>query len=121
MKTQWGKWLLNGLKRPISVGGGEGGIQSFKVSDFRRTCNSTFPRDFGASLGFGASCLGFGYFLRVSLGRKQAGLRFAIAVQEKRIIRNGFFDQLLEQKQFRAVDHGMDAKLESLHRRERLE
>ena len=48
-------------------------------------------------------------------------MRFAVAMHEQRIVSNRFFDELLEQEQFRAVDDCVDAELERLHRRESLE
>ena len=38
------------------------------------------------------------YLAAISLSRQEAGLRFAIAVEEQRIIRDRFFDELLEEK-----------------------
>src|SRR6266545_724243 len=57
--------------------------------------------------------------------RRQVGmdaiLGFAEAVQEKRVVRDGFFNQLLEQEQLGTVDDGVHALLKSLHRCEGLE
>lgn len=45
----------------------------------------------------------------------------AVAVEEKVVLGDGFFDELLEHGDFRAVDDDVDALLESLHRIECLE
>lgn len=58
--------------------------------------------------------------LRVSIRGKDASRRFAIAMHKQRIIGNRFFDKLLEEEQFRAVDDRVDAELERLHWCERL-
>ena len=56
--------------------------------------------------------------LRVSVG---AGLRFAEAAEEKRIVRDGFFDELFDEEQLRRVDDHVYALLEGLHGSESLE
>jgi hypothetical protein len=67
------------------------------------------------------SGLDFAGSLRVSVSSKEASLRFAVAMHEQRIVGNRFFDELLEEEQFRAVDDCVDAELERLHGRESLE
>src|SRR5437899_690967 len=48
-------------------------------------------------------------------------LGLAEAVKKERIIRDGFFDEPLDQKHFGAVDHRVHTLLKSLHRGEGLE
>src|SRR5438876_9687980 len=48
------------------------------------------------------------------------GLGFAVAGQEEIVVGNRFFDELLQQEQFGAVNDRMDALLEGLHRSEGL-
>ena len=50
-------------------------------------------------------------------GRWQPVLRLAETAEKQRVIRNGFFDELFEQKQLGSVDDGMNALLEGLQRR----
>lgn len=57
---------------------------------------------------------------QVIAGEINAVLDFAEAVKEKRVVGDGFFEELLEQKHFGTVDDGVDAVLESFHRHERL-
>ena len=52
---------------------------------------------------------------------EDAGLDVAEALQEELVIGHGFFHKLFEQKQFGAVDDGMDALLEGFHGGEGLE
>lgn len=67
------------------------------------------------------SCLASAALLGVSVSGQEASRRFAIAMHKQRIIGNRFFDKLLEEEQFRAVDDRVDAELERLHWRESLE
>ena len=45
---------------------------------------------------------------------------FAVALEEQGVFRDGLFNQLLEHEHLRAVDDGVDAVLEGLHRGEGL-
>ncbi|MPN55666.1 hypothetical protein SDC9_203350 [bioreactor metagenome] len=49
-----------------------------------------------------------------------ARLRIEIAMQKQRIVGNGLFDQLLDQKELRCVDDGVDTLLKCLNRCESL-
>lgn len=53
-------------------------------------------------------------------GGVDAGLRFAEAMQEQRVIRHGFFDQLREEKKLGSADNGVNTLLERLNRGEGL-
>jgi hypothetical protein len=52
---------------------------------------------------------------------EDAILDFTEAVEEKVVVGDGFFDELLEQENLGAVDDGVDAVFEGFHRREGLE
>ena len=59
--------------------------------------------------------------LFLSRGGINALLGFAEAVLKNCVVGDGFFDELFQQEQFRAVNHGVNALLERLHGREGLE
>ncbi len=54
-------------------------------------------------------------------GAESAGLRFAVALEEKGIVRNSFLDELFEEEEFGTIHYRMNALLEGLHGSERLE
>src|SRR5438876_5376921 len=100
------------------TGGGHSSPQRYKLAKkFGKARARSNSPDW---LRAGTSALCRWDLLRLPASGISPGLGLAIAGQEKVIIGDGFFDELLQQKQFRTVDHRVNALLEGLHRREGL-